>query len=94
NIAGWNTEICSRELVNHRVVIAGSFPIVFIHFNDNTIREILSGADPLLFNYYSFYIETLKKYQKHFSKRDVYIERPTLDRLKLALWQVVTRLGI
>ena len=33
NVAGWNTEICKREIINHRVLIDGKYDIIFIHFN-------------------------------------------------------------
>ncbi len=94
NVAGWNTDICRREIVDHRVLIDGRFDIVFIHFNENTIREIVKGSDGILFNYYRNYIETLKHHRDNLKKKEFYFERRLSDRLKLSLWKVLTRLEI
>jgi hypothetical protein len=94
NVAGWNTEICKREIVNHRVLIDGKYDIVFIHFNENTIREIVDGSDFILFNYYRAYIETLKRYKDHLKKREIYFEQRISDRFKLGLWKILTRLEV
>ena len=94
NVAGWNTEICRRQIVNYRVMIDGKFDIVFIHFNENTIREIVRGSDFILFNHYHAYVSALKHYKENLRKREIYFDRRISDRLKLSLWKVLTRLEI
>jgi hypothetical protein len=94
NVAGWNTEICQRQIVDHKILIDGKFDIVFIHFNENTIREILSGADTILFNYYRVYIETLKHQRDNLKRAELYLKRRLTDRLKLSVWKILTRLEI
>jgi hypothetical protein len=94
NIAGWNTELCKREIINQQILINGLYPIVFIHFNDTTIREIISGKDQILYNYYSVYITSLKKYKNNIKRGDIYFKRPLIDKLKFNLWKYVTELGI
>ena len=94
NVAGWNAEICKREIVDRRVLIDGKFEIVFIHFNENTIREIVEGSDFILFNYYRTYIEALKKFHDNLKKQEIYFDHRLSDRLKLYLWKVLTRLEV
>lgn len=95
NVAGWNAEaVCRREIVDHRVLIAGKFEIVFIHFNDDTIREIVAGWDHILFNYYRTYIETMKRYHGDLKKKEMYFDRPLSHRLKLGLWRILTGLEV
>ncbi|MDB5282733.1 MAG: nucleotide-diphospho-sugar transferase family protein [Bacteroidota bacterium] len=94
NVAGWNTAICKREIVDHRVKIDGRFDIVFIHFNETTIREIIAGSDAILFNYYSAYIEALRKHKERLEKEDVFFERQVIEQMKLGLWKIITELGI
>jgi len=48
NVAAWNTQECKRTLVNGNVLINKEFPIIFIHFNDMLIKQVLKGHDPLL----------------------------------------------
>ena len=94
NVAGWNTEICPRQIVNHKILIEGKYDIVFIHFNENTIREIVSGSDHILFNYYRIYVETLKHYREDLKKKEFYFEPRLTDRLKLSVWQILTWLQV
>lgn len=62
NIANWNRQECKRVLKNEKVLINGVYPIIFIHFTNDTINDILSGKDPLLLPY-------LVKYSNMLSKR-------------------------
>ena len=94
NVAGWNTEICKREIVNHEVLIDGKFEIVFMHFNENTIYEILKGNDLILFNYYKIYVEKLKQHRERLYRAEFFFDRRIGDRLKLSLWKILTYLEI
>ena len=94
NVAGWNTEICKREIVDHRVLIDGKYDIIFMHFNKNTIREIVEGSDNILFNYYRTYIETLKYYHDDMKKQEIYFGLRFSERFRLSLWKILTRLEV
>jgi hypothetical protein len=94
NVAGWNIELCKREVVNNKVMIDGEFPIVFIHFNETTIREILNGKDKLLLSFYLRYVQTLKIYKDDLNESSLLINQPLSDKLKLKVWKIFTELGV
>jgi hypothetical protein len=94
NVAGWNTEVCKREIVDHVIKINGEYPIIFIHFNDTTIREIVHGTDNILFNYYKMYVESLKRYNHQLKERNLLFNLPVIDKLKYNMWKVLTEFGI
>ena len=94
NVAGWNTEVCKREVVNGQVLIDGKYPVVFIHFNDTAIREIVDGSDEVLMNYYRNYVQTLKKYKDDLKEEELVKPQRISDRLKFVVWKVITDLGI
>lgn len=75
-------------------MIDGKYDIIFIHFNENTIREIVAGSDSILFNYYRAYIETLKRHKENLKKAEIYFDSRLSDRLKLSLWKILTRLEV
>lgn len=94
NVAGWNTEVCKRVIVDHVVRINGEYPIVFIHYNDTTIREIIHGNDGILFNYFRRYVEVLRKYNNQIKEKHLLFGIPWLDKLKYNTWKVLTEFGI
>jgi hypothetical protein len=61
NIGAWNIDESKRELVNGQVLINGQFPIVFVHFDDTLVQQVLRGHDKLLLPF-------LKEYQSEFEK--------------------------
>jgi hypothetical protein len=65
NIADWNRDICKRTVVNNSILINEKYPVVFIHFNNTTLRTINSGGDPLLNPFFEKYIGLLKKYKSN-----------------------------
>jgi hypothetical protein len=94
NVAGWNTDLCKREVIGNGVLIDGRFPIVFIHFNDTTIREIVDGADAVLGDYYRKYVTLLKKHKPGLREEDLLVGIPFKDKLKYAIWKIATDSGI
>lgn len=59
NIGSWNIETYKRNMqVNGTVVINNQYPIIFVHFNHETIKHILNGNDKALQPYYSEYEKT------------------------------------
>jgi hypothetical protein len=93
NVAGWNTELCRREVINNEIRINGKFPIVFIHFNDTTIREVVKGKDKILLPFYREYFETLRKYNSDLREDDLLFAQPWSDKVKLNIWKFFTELG-
>ncbi|MGM5470800.1 hypothetical protein ACS386_11040 [Flavobacteriaceae bacterium LMO-SS05] len=69
NVAEWNGVECSRSLINGEVIIAGQYPIIFIHFVPYTIKRALNGEDPLLEPYVKRYRDVIMKY--HPDKLDI-----------------------
>jgi lipopolysaccharide biosynthesis glycosyltransferase len=61
NVAIWNQHECKRVRKNDQVLINGEYPIVFIHFSNKYIPELVSGNDPLIYPYYL-------EYEKEFGK--------------------------
>jgi hypothetical protein len=94
NVAGWNTELCKREMINNKIKIDGKFPVVFIHFNPTTIRELMSGRDEHLANYYLKYVAALKKYKSDLKENTLSTPLPLSDKVKLSVWKLFTELGI
>ena len=94
NVAGWNTELCKREKVDSQIKIDGQFPIVFIHFNSTTIREMVNGKDKILSGFYRTYFESLKKYKEDLTEDNLLVPYPLVDKIKYSIWKVMTDLGI
>lgn len=61
NIAFWNQHEYKRDLQNNEVLINGEFPIIFIHFTNKYIPELLNGNDPLIYPYYLEYEKTFRE---------------------------------
>lgn len=60
NLASWNVQTCKREIINGKLIINGQFEPVFIHFNRETIVNILNRNDKLLHPFLEEYIELFK----------------------------------
>lgn len=55
NVGSWNMHQNKRKKVGNEVRINGEFPVVFIHFNHETIKHILNGNDGQLQPYFDEY---------------------------------------
>lgn len=93
NVAGWNKELCQRKLIDGEIKIDGINPIVFIHFNHMTIREIVNGNDNLLISFYQEYIKALKKHKPDLTDKGLVFQEPLLDKIKLHIWETITKAG-
>jgi hypothetical protein len=93
NIAEWNRYVCYRTERNGQVYINDVFPLVFIHFNYSTIREIELGNDPLLLPYYNRYFDWLKKYNSAATRSQFIVSPPWIERIKYNIWKWVTEIG-
>ena len=60
NLASWNVQTSKREIINGKLTINGKFEPVFIHFNRETIVNILNRNDKLLHPYLEEYSQLLK----------------------------------
>ena len=94
NVAEWNRFLCLREVVNGQVLINGKWPVVFIHFNYTTIREIIDGKEPLLAPFFDRYFDTLKKYKAELQREDMYRAVAKMDWVKYFVWKFLTSNGI
>lgn len=61
NLASWNVQTCKREIIDGKLMINQKFEPVFIHFNRETIVNILNRNDKLLHPYLEEYIQLFKK---------------------------------
>ncbi|MCS6935069.1 MAG: hypothetical protein NZM35_07970 [Chitinophagales bacterium] len=94
NVAGWNRVVCERRQINGQTLINGRYPIVFIHFNSSTIREIEQGNDPLLTSYYERYFQVLRKYKRELRKHHIIYHEKWIDALKFKIWKLATKVGV
>ena len=94
NVAEWNRFLCLRQVVNGQVLINGIWPIIFIHFNYTTIREIMDGKEPQLVSYFDRYMETLKKYKPELRQSQLYKPVAKTDWIKYFIWKFLTGSGI
>ena len=59
NLGSWNMDTYKREKqVDGTVLINGKFPVIFIHFNHETMKHILNGDDAGLKTYWDEYAAT------------------------------------
>ncbi|HWB63988.1 MAG TPA: hypothetical protein VG603_10790 [Chitinophagales bacterium] len=90
NLAGWNIETCRREMVDGEVKIDGQYPVVFIHFNDITVRRIFNGEDALLKPHYEKYENTLKQFKPGLKRSELLKPEPAKDKMKYMVWKFLT----
>ncbi|MHA4811237.1 hypothetical protein ACX0G9_24255 [Flavitalea flava] len=95
NISAWNEEECKRVLINGVVLINREYPIIFIHFNNMLMQQILKGHDALLLPYFMEFKESLERngaMLSDFMKNvDYYLNAKSLVRLK---WKTMVRTRI
>jgi hypothetical protein len=77
NIGSWNILSCPRAIRKGKVLINETFPLVFIHFNQETIKHILLGDDPLLG-------PSFEEYEQQFEKTGYRLDQyiPDLEKWK------------
>lgn len=63
NVASWNLKTCRRSGINEQVLIDAKYPVVFIHFDPDTLAYSKDGRDPLLFGYATTYLNGLEKHK-------------------------------
>ena len=89
NIAFWNQHECKRVLVSNKVLINGEDPVIFIHFTNKYIPELLVGHDPLIYPFYLIYEATFSKSGKNIKEfipgLPEYKKSPKLIRFKRKL---------
>jgi hypothetical protein len=64
NVAWWNKHDSARIRTGNETLINGKYPIVFIHFTEDTLADInpqIKNNDPLLIPYLEKYDSALKK---------------------------------
>ena len=98
NLGSWNMHQNKRSLVNNEVMINGTYPVVFVHFNHDTIWHILNGNDHLLQPYFEEYektfattgndLQTYIKSLKDWKDLDIVhkLKHKTLIRTRLKNW--------
>ncbi|HWB63070.1 MAG TPA: UbiA family prenyltransferase [Chitinophagales bacterium] len=67
NVAIWNKRDCNRTKRGDEVYINNQFPVVFIHFTNDTIEDIRNnkyGGDPLLKPHLEEYLQSVEQFKK------------------------------
>lgn len=93
NIAEWNRYVCYRTEKDGQVYINNTYPLVFIHFNYSTIREIELGNDPLLLPHYNRYFDWMKKHTPTITRSQLIVSPPLIERVKYRIWKWATEMG-
>lgn len=95
NLMAGNYEECRREFKDENVLIDGVYPIIFIHFNQPLIQQILMGFDPLLVPYFDEYKTSIAKnggsLKKFLSNVERHVHPTLLNKLK---WRLRVRTRI
>lgn len=89
NIGSWNYKESSRSEVNGEVLINKKYPVVFIHFDEMLVSEILKGHDPLLGPYLKEYKKVFEEHgfvlQDYIKTINLDLHAGTIDKLKWKL---------
>lgn len=88
-VGAWHYEECKRELVNGTVLINGKYPIIFIHFENMLVSQILKGHDKLLLPYLNDYKRVFEEsgylLSDFIKKIDTYTKPDVLKKIKWLL---------
>ena len=87
NVGSWNMHQNKRVSTNGQAMINGKYPVVFVHFNHETIKHILNGNDAPLVPY-------LEEYRTFFKKTGYVLEdyiSSLQDWSKQAPFQAIVR---
>ncbi len=66
NVAHWNFRYNKRVIMNEKVLVGGKDPIVFIHFDPDTIKHIENGKEDYLMPYLDQYRNRVNKNKKSY----------------------------
>lgn len=94
NVADWNRNEVPRSDRDGQLYLDGKYPLIFIHFNDTTIRSIEQGREPLLRSMYEKYFSNLQKYAPSIARKKMYGKDSLMEKLKYKIWKIVTDLGV
>lgn len=94
NLASWNSDWCTRSVVDNELKINREFPVVFVHYNLFTIQQIVEGRDPLLLSLFTDYENALKKHKPELQRNHLYSPLPRMEKLKYTIWKLLTDIGI
>jgi lipopolysaccharide biosynthesis glycosyltransferase len=96
NLGSWNIHTNKRIVIYDHVLINGEYPVIFIHFNHETIRKILNGNDEALKKYFDEYESSFDNYplKKYISELEKWkktnlfmqLKRKTKFRTRLKKW--------
>ena len=94
NVAEWNRAVVSRsKMPDGKVILGDKYPLVFIHFNNTTVRSISKGEEPALNDIFKTYFDNLKKYKPSLTAERLYVNERWIDDLKYYIWKVATALN-
>lgn len=84
NVSNWNLVECKRKIINGKLLINGTDPVVFIHFTNATIHFILIGIDALLKPHLDQYQNALQQHKADFQFA-LTPDKPTVKKHKKSI---------
>jgi hypothetical protein len=94
NVAEWNKAVISRSEKDGQVILDGSYPLIFVHYNGTTVRAIAEGTEPHLKKSFDLYLDMLKKYKPGVQIGQLMNHQSISDQIKYSIWKIATRLGL
>jgi len=94
NVAEWNRSVITRTESENEVLLDGIYPLIFIHFNNTTIRAIIENNEPVLKKSFDIYFEALKKHKPELKVTQLYGQDSWLSKLKYLIWKTATSYGL
>jgi hypothetical protein len=89
NIGSWNHKESSRSEINGEILINKRYPVIFIHFDEMLVSEILKGHDPFLSRYLNEYKKVFDEsgftLNNYITTLDLEVKAGTLRKLKWKL---------
>lgn len=93
NVAEWNKEVLQRTKKENSIIINDEFPIIFYHYNNYSLQEILENKNHILNEYFNEYFENLKQYKTNLSLKNLYKKESFINILKLKIWKLLNNLN-
>lgn len=94
NVAAWNKVENKMLKTNDEVLINGTYPIIFYHFNELSIRSICVDENHILKDYFQLYFKNLKRYKEDLKKQDLYKKKSFKETLEVFVWNTFQKINL
>lgn len=89
NVAGWNIEICPREMQEAGVYVERRYPVVFVHFTPLTFENILQGKDPAMESIMNDYVNQLRSHNFNYEIEKSCKQRDYVMYIRYLIWRLI-----